>query len=118
VQAIDYQPVKIFENRYWGDLGFIHLCFDIRNMAALKKKCESSGHPFTVDGGAGFEMGEAAGHFTYIEDPDGALIEFVETKKIPIMKKMGWYLDLGKRKPSRPLPRWMLKALKFNRRKA
>jgi catechol 2,3-dioxygenase-like lactoylglutathione lyase family enzyme len=117
VQAIDYQPVKIFENRYWGDLGFIHLCFDIRNMAALKKKCESSGHPFTVDGGAGFEMGEAAGHFTYIEDPDGALIEFVETKKIPIMKKMGWYLDLGKRKPSKPLPRWMLKALKFNRRK-
>ena len=117
IEVKDYSPRKIFENRYWGDLGFIHLCFDIKNMAALKSKCESAGHPFTVDGGAGFEMGEAAGHFTYIEDPDGTLIEFVETKKIPIMKKWGWYLDLKKRAPEKPLPDWMLKALKFNRKK-
>jgi catechol 2,3-dioxygenase-like lactoylglutathione lyase family enzyme len=117
VEAINYTPRKIFENRFWGDLGFIHLCFDIKNMAALKTKCESAGHPFTVDGGAGFEMGEAAGHFTYIEDPDGALIEFVETKKIPIMKKFGWYLDLRKRAPEKALPTWMLKALSLNRKK-
>jgi catechol 2,3-dioxygenase-like lactoylglutathione lyase family enzyme len=117
VEVQNYSPRKIFEGRYWGDLGFIHLCFDIKNMAALKKKCESSGHPFTVDGGAGFEMGEAAGHFTYIEDPDGALIEFVETRKIPIMKKVGWYLDLKKRNPKKRLPDWMLKALRFNRKK-
>lgn len=117
VEAVNYKPRRLFENRFWGDLGFIHLCFDIKNMAALKKKCEAAGHPFTVDGGAGFEMGEAAGHFTYVEDPDGALIEFVETKKIPVMKKFGWYLDLRKRKPEKPLPRWMLKALRFNRKK-
>jgi catechol 2,3-dioxygenase-like lactoylglutathione lyase family enzyme len=117
VEAKNYSPRKIFENRYWGDLGFIHLCFDIKNMAALKKKCESLGHSFTIDGGAGFEMGDAAGHFTYIEDPDGTLIEFVETNKIPIMKKFGWYLDLRKRRPEKPLPRWMLRALKFNRKK-
>ncbi len=117
IEAKNYTPRNIFENRFWGDLGFIHLCFDIKNMAALKSKCESAGHPFTVDGGAGFEMGEAAGHFTYIEDPDGTLIEFVETKKIPIMKKWGWYLDLKKRAPEKPLTDWMLKALKFNRKK-
>lgn len=117
IEAINYSPRKIFENRFWGDLGFIHLCFDIKNMEALKLKCESAGHPFTVDGGAGFEMGEAAGHFTYIEDPDGALIEFVETKKIPIMKKFGWYLDLRKRAPEKALPTWMLKALSLNRKK-
>lgn len=115
VEAKNYQPRKIFENRFWGDLGFIHLCFDIKNMQALKETCEKFGHPFTVDGGSGFEMGEAAGHFTYVEDPDGTLIEFVETKKIPIMKKFGWYLDLRKRQPEKPLPDWMLKALKFNR---
>ncbi|MES2678374.1 MAG: VOC family protein [Bacteroidota bacterium] len=118
IEAVDYKPRKIFENRFWGDLGFIHLCFDIKNMAALKIACEKAGHPFTIDGGAGFEMGEAKGHFTYIEDPDGSLIEFVETKKIPIMKKWGWYLDLKKRAPEKPLPDWMLKALKFNRKKA
>jgi catechol 2,3-dioxygenase-like lactoylglutathione lyase family enzyme len=118
VEAKNYTPRKIFENRLWGDLGFIHLCFDIKNMAALKTACEKAGHPFTIDGGAGFEMGEAAGHFTYIEDPDGSLIEFVETKKIPILKKLGWYLDLRKRAPEKALPDWMLKALKFNRKAA
>lgn len=117
VETKNYTPRKIFENRFWGDLGFIHLCFDIKNMAALKTKCESAGHPFTVDGGAGFEMGEAAGHFTYIEDPDGTLIEFVETKKIPIMKKWGWYLDLTKRPMEKPLPNFMLKAMGLNRKK-
>lgn len=115
IEAKNYQPRKIFENRFWGDLGFIHLCFDIKNMQSLKETCEKNGHPFTVDGGSGFEMGEAAGHFTYIEDPDGTLIEFVETKKIPILKKFGWYLDLKKRAPEKPLADWMLKALKFNR---
>jgi len=118
VQAFNYTPRKIFENRFWGDLGFIHLCFDIRNMQGLKEASEKAGHPFTIDGGAGFEMGEAAGHFTYIEDPDGALIEFVETKKLPILKKFGWYLDLRKRAPEKPVPAWMLRTLKFNRKKA
>lgn len=115
VQAFDYSPKKIFENRLWGDCGFIHLCFDIKNMKALEEACKKAGHPFTVDGGSGFEMGEAAGHFTYIEDADGALIEFVETKKLPIIKKIGWYLDLRKRDPKKALPNFILKALRFSR---
>jgi hypothetical protein len=43
------------------------------------------------------------------------LIEFVETHRIPIAKKIGWYLDLRKRNPKKPLPSWMLRALRFNR---
>ncbi|MEM7371529.1 MAG: VOC family protein [Bacteroidota bacterium] len=112
-------PRKIFENRFWGDLGFIHLCFDIVGMDALRQECASKGFPFTVDStsalGKEFDMGEAAGAFSYIEDPDGTLIEFVETYKVPILKKLGWYLDMRKRDPSKPLPGWMLKALRFNR---
>jgi len=108
---------KIYDGRYWGDLGFIHLCFDVTNMAALKKRCSSAGFEFTVDSSNSFDMGEAAGHFTYIEDPDGCLIEFVETHKIPIMKKLGWYLNLQKRDANKPLPRWMLSALALNRKK-
>jgi len=61
-------------------------------------------------------MGEAAGHFSYIEDPDGALIEFVETHKIPILKKIGWYLDIRKRDPLKPLPKWMIKSLGLNKK--
>ncbi len=60
-------------------------------------------------------MGEAAGHFAYIEDPDGTLIEFVETHKVPIIKKLGWYLDLKKRNPNKALPGWMIKSLRFSR---
>lgn len=111
---------KIFDGRFWGDPGFIHLCFDIRKMDNLKKMCAEKGFPFTVDSmksreGSSFDMGEAAGHFSYIEDPDGTLIEFVETHKVTILKKLGWYMDLRKRDPNKPLPDWMVKTLRFSR---
>lgn len=108
---------QIFEDRFWGDLGFIHLCFEMGNMDILKDDCARGGFPFTVDSADSFDMGAAAGRFSYIEDPDGALMEFVETHKIPILKKLGWYLNLRKRPPKEPLPRWMLKALALNRKK-
>jgi len=117
IQNLDAVPNVIFKDRYWGDLGFIHLCFDVTDMASLKVECEKAGFPFTVDSSQSFDMGEAAGHFTYVEDPDGTLIEFVETHKIPIMKKLGWYLNMKKRKANKPLPNWMLGALALNRKK-
>ncbi len=118
VQAIETgRPArKIYEDRFWGDLGFIHLCFDVTGMSKLKTFCAESGHPFTVDSSGSFDMGEAAGYFAYIEDPDGTLIEFVETHKIPILKKAKWYLHLNRRSnPAKPLPDWMLKTLGFSR---
>lgn len=114
VQVKDRQPNQIFKDRFWGDLGYIHLCFDITGMDAMREKCKNFGCAFTVDSG-NFDMGEAAGHFAYVEDPDGTLIEFVEAHKIPIMKKIGWYLDLRKRPKGKSLPMWMLKALGFGR---
>ena len=115
VKVAGRTPKKIFENRFWGDRGFIHLCFDVTGMNEIKKECEKLGHPFTVDSGERFDMGEAAGRFSYIEDPDGTLIEFVETHKIPIFKKIGLYLNLKKRDPEKPLADLMLKAMALNR---
>ena len=115
VQVLGRTPRSIYENRFWGDLGFIHLCFDIFGMDQLEQTCNDLGHPFTVDSGKSFDMGEAAGRFSYIEDPDGTLIEFVETHKLPVMKKIGWYKDMRKRDTSQPLGDWMLKALRFGR---
>jgi len=115
IQVMDRKQHKIFENRYWGDLGFIHLCFDVRNMQELEKALKEKGYPFTVDSASSFDMGEAAGRFSYVEDPDGTLIEFVETHKIPILKKIGWYLHVSKRDASKPLPNWMLHALSLTR---
>jgi len=116
IQALDRVPNKIYENRLWGDLGYIHLCFDISTLDALKKASKSLGHPFTVDSADSFDMGEAAGRFAYVEDPDGTLIELVETHKVPILKKLGIYINLKNRNPKKPLPNWMVKAMKIHRK--
>ena len=111
-------PQKTLEGRFWGDPGFIHLCFDIQGMNELRDYCAQKGHPFTVDSNptdGTFDMGEAAGHFSYIEDPDGTLIEFVETHKVPVLQKIGWYIDLTKKKKGENLPTWILKALSFSK---
>jgi len=117
IQVLDRQPQKIYHERFWGDLGFIHLCFDINGMGLLREECKQKGFPFTVDVDHSFDMGEAAGSFSYTEDPDGTLIEFVETHKIPILKNLGWYLNLRNRRPEKSLPRWLLSAIAFNRAK-
>jgi catechol 2,3-dioxygenase-like lactoylglutathione lyase family enzyme len=110
------EPRKIYEGRIWGDPGYIHLCFDIQGMDQLREKCAEKGFPFTVDSGASsFDMGVAAGHFAYIEDPDGTLIEFVETHRLPIIEKIGWYMNLQNRKVGKRLPDWMVKTLSWGR---
>lgn len=106
---------KIFDKRFWGDLGFIHLCFDINGMKNLEDKCAELNYPFTVNSSDSFDMGEAAGHFSYTEDPDGTLIEFVETHRVPIIKKIGFYLNLRNRAPEKSLPNWMITALSLAR---
>lgn len=116
IQALDdYQPKKIFSDRYWGDIGFIHICFDIHNMNALVEECAAGGFPFSVRSSETFDMGDANGGWGYLEDCDGTLIEFVETHRVPIMKKPNIAIDLRKRDPKKPLPRWLIKALAFKR---
>lgn len=117
IKVMGREPKKIYKDRYWGDLGFIHLCFDIQGMDALQRDLQDEGFSFTVDSANSFDMGEAAGRFTYVEDPDGTLIEFVETHRVPIMKKIGWYIDMTKRDPRKNLPNWMIHALRFSKMK-
>lgn len=113
IQNFDIQGVKTLEGRWWGDPGFIHLCFDVRNMDMVHKAVKELGRDFVCDSGDNFDMGDANGHFTYVEDPDGTLIEFVETFKIPIYKKLGLSINLRNRDDYKPLPRWMTKLLRF-----
>ena len=54
-------------------------------------------------------------HCTYIEDPDGTLIELIEVFKIPIIEKLGVFLNVEKRDPMKPLPNFLLKAMRFSR---
>jgi catechol 2,3-dioxygenase-like lactoylglutathione lyase family enzyme len=110
------KPLKIYEDRLWGDIGFVHLGFDVRDMKSLGVKLQEAGHGFTCDTKDVLSMGESTRvHCTYCEDPDGTLIEMIEVYKIPIIEKLGFYLNVEKRKPSQPLPDWMIKALRFTR---
>ncbi|MEQ8907601.1 MAG: VOC family protein [Vicingaceae bacterium] len=119
---IIYHPKQaqkaVFENRQWGDLGFIHLCLDVQNMEALKEHALKKGFAFKVDSESSYDMGEASGRFAYLEDPDGSLIELVETDKVPIIKKWNWYLKLNEKSKFRPLPKWIFRILALNRVKS
>ena len=115
IQVLGDIPKRIYENRFWGDLGYIHLCFDIRGMKAFQDNASELNYPFTVDSADSFDMGEAAGHFGYIEDPDGTLIELVETHRVPILKKLGLYINLKKRSPGKPLSKWLIKMMRVHR---
>jgi catechol 2,3-dioxygenase-like lactoylglutathione lyase family enzyme len=115
VQCLDRQPNRIYENRFWGDCGFIHLCFDVFNMPGLKKHVEQQGYGFTVDSIDSFGMENASGRFCYVQDPDGTLIELVETHKVPVLKKLGLYMNLKKRNLEKPLPNWMINLLSLSK---
>jgi len=120
VQPLDRKPRKIFENRFWGDPGFIQICYDVTGMDALKAFCASKDVSFTVDScpnGEHFDMGEASGRFTYVEDPDGSLIEFVETHKVPVAARFGLYIDMDKRNKKRPLPKLLFRIMGLVSRK-
>jgi len=108
VQPLDRTPRRIYEGRYWGDPGFIQLCFDVTHMSAIEKRCNELGYPFTVDSCKGqgrFDMGDASGHFTYIEDPDGTLIEMVEAHKLTILKRPRIAIDMLRRDRNKPFPK-------------
>lgn len=115
VQVLNREPLKIYTDRLWGDIGYIHLCFDIYGMNTFKSEAKNSNFLFTVDSSDSFDMGDAAGQFGYVEDPDGTLIELVETHKVPIFKKWGLFINLKKRNPLKPLPKWIIKAMKIHR---
>ncbi len=116
IQAVDYKPKKIYEGRLWGDIGFVHLGFDVRGMVGLGEELDKKGFGFTCDTKDTLDMGGTTRvHCTYIEDPDGTLIELIEVYKIPILEKLGVFLNVEKRNPDKPLPDIMLKALRFSR---
>ncbi|MDY5969328.1 MAG: VOC family protein [Bacteroidales bacterium] len=118
VQPLDRTPRKIFEGRYWGDPGFIQICFDVTHMRALEQAFNEKGYHFTVDScpqDEHFDMGEASGHFTYIEDPDGTLIELVEAHKITLLKKPHLYINMLKRNRGKAFPKVFFRLMGLNR---
>jgi catechol 2,3-dioxygenase-like lactoylglutathione lyase family enzyme len=115
VQDLDRAPKRIFDDRIWADLGFVHLGLDVRGMEALGESLTRQNFGFTCDSRSALDMGNTKVHCTYIDDPDGTWLELIEVHKVPIMEKWGLFLDVAKRDPNKPLPDFMLKALRFSR---
>ncbi len=105
----------IFEDRIWCDLGFAHLGFDVRGMDSLGSDLRKQGFGFRCDTADAIGMGETKVHCTYIDDPDGCWLEMIEVYKVPIIEKWGIFLNVQKRGQDEPLPRWMLKYLRYSR---
>ncbi|MDG1260845.1 MAG: VOC family protein [Flavobacteriales bacterium] len=115
VQDMDRDPKRIFDDRIWADLGFVHLGLDVRGMKPLGDALSKKGYGFRCDSNDALDMGTTKVHCTYIDDPDETWLEMIEVHKVPIMEKWGIFLDVAKRDPNKPLPDFMLKALKFSR---
>lgn len=115
VLAQDRAGRKIYEDRQWADPGFVHLGYDVRGMQALGEDLAEKGYGFTCDSNDALDMGNTKVHCVYIEDRDGTLLELIEVYKVPIIEKWGIFLNVEKRDPLKPLPNFMLKALRFSR---
>ncbi len=115
IQALDRTPEFIFKDRIWGDTGFAHIGFDVKGMNALGNDLKAAGYGFTCDSNDALSMGKTKVHCTYIHDDDRTLIEMIEVYKVPIIEKWGVFLNVEKRDPLKPLPDFMLKALRFSR---
>ena len=115
VEATDREPKTIFQDRIWADTGFVHLGFDAKGMKALGEDLKMKGFGFTCDSNDALDMGTTKVHCTYIEDPDHTWLELIEVFKVPIIEKWGIFLNVEKRDPLKPLPDFMLKALRFSR---
>jgi catechol 2,3-dioxygenase-like lactoylglutathione lyase family enzyme len=115
VQALDRAPARTFKGRIWGDSGFVHLGLDVKGMKKLGENLGAQGFPFRCDSNDALSMGQTKVHCTYIDDKDGTLIELIEVYKVPIVEKWGIFLNVEKRDPLKPLPNFMLNALRFSR---
>lgn len=118
VQALDRTPRKIYEDRCWGDPGFIHVGFDIANMKEFERHCNQYNVKFFPNGDSSLsnsDMEQPAIQFAYIEDPDGTIIEFVEACRIPLIGSLNIGLDLRKYDRSKPLPKIFFQIMKLNK---
>lgn len=112
VESLSEEPQDLYLNRFWGDLGYIHLCLDVNDMEKYRLHIQQYEHRFTVDSQNNFDMEGGAGRFAYLESPDHTLIELVQTNELTLFPYVKW--NILKRN-HKPLPRWFFHLLSLKR---
>lgn len=97
-----------YGNRFWGDPGLMHVCFEVADFDQLKNSVNEKGVELTVDSKDSFTMERSAGRFGYLEDPDGTLIELIQVHSIPLLPKLGLHHRI---KPGKAVPKWIIKQM-------
>lgn len=107
----------IYHGRRWGDIGQMEICFDVYDIQATFNELKLRGaHPVLAPNTEDFDMGHGStALFAYFADPDGTMIELAEATRLKFTE--GISIDLRKRKPGKPLPRWLMKMSRFKRHK-
>lgn len=107
----------IYHGRRWGDVGQMEICFDVHDIDATFDELKRRGAmPLLAPNTEDFDMGNGStALFAYFADPDGTMIELAEATQLKLSEKH--HIDLRKRKPGKPLPRWLMKMSRFRRYK-
>lgn len=79
VQILDEKVNKLFEDRFWGHIGYVHVAFHYDDIFFKK------GYIKSVESTDNFDFGNIKTYFCYVEDSDNNLIEFVKPSKIKIL---------------------------------
>lgn len=118
VQCTDRTPNKIHSENQWCSEGFMFLSFDVTNMADFKELCNKKGYSFTLisdNENTPFKTKRVSGQFSFLEDPDGTRIEFVEIQKIPLISKLDISINLQKIDQEKQLPELLFYLMKLNK---
>lgn len=107
----------IYHGRRWGDIGQMEICLDVNDIRGTFDELVARGaKPILEPNTDDFDMGHGStALFAYIQDPDGTMIELAEATRLKVTEKLS--IDLRKRKPGKPFPKWMMKMLRNKRYK-
>lgn len=101
--APEPDKIRLLDGRRWGDVGFCHVALDSIHMDNTRHFLREHKLAVTVDtriNWSGIDV-----EFLYVEDPDRTLVEVTYFRRIPLLKALGLYYDVGK-KGMKPLGRF------------
>lgn len=107
----DRKPIRILEDRRWGDNGFVHVCFDSSDSDKTKTYLDKKDIEITT--GTRVNWNGIDSEFFYFEDPDRCYVEVNAFYSLPIFNPLRIKYRIKKDK-IKPLSRNWYSIIKMN----